>query len=134
MAPKVNANVNIKIVKTYSNTKGFIYTIKFDNFYQSVVRVSGLLHFLQYSILKPTISQSGALYHTFVEKVRNLIFQPLHTAQSLFTTIIIHLDDKPYTILYYIVDLVDITTEIQICSHNETEHILPTYSRIPILL
>ena len=37
-------------------------------------------------------------------------------------------------ILYYIVDLVDKTAEMQTHAHNETAHMLPTCSRIPILL
>ena len=36
--------------------------------------------------------------------------------------------------LYYIVDSVDATTEIQAYIDNETAHMLPICSRIPILL
>ena len=35
---------------------------------------------------------------------------------------------------YYVVDSVDTTAEMQTRAHNETAHILPTCSRIPILL
>ena len=41
---------------------------------------------------------------------------------------------KPYTILYYIVDSVNTNTEMQTYTHNKTANMLPTCSRIPILL
>ena len=53
---------------------------------------------------------------------------------SLFLTIKTCLDGKLYTILHYVVDSIYATAEIQTCAHNETPHMLPTCSRIPILL
>ena len=45
-----------------------------------------------------------------------------------------YLDGKPYIMLYYVVDSVDGTTEMQTRAYNETARMLPTCSRIPILL
>ena len=39
-----------------------------------------------------------------------------------------------YTVLHYVVDLVDATTKMQTHAHNETAHMLPTCSKRPILL
>ena len=43
------------------------------------------------------------------------------------------LDGKPYTILHYVVGLMDRTAEMQTHTHNETAYMLPTCSIIPIL-
>ena len=56
------------------------------------------------------------------------------TSKHCTITIRICLDSKPYTILYYIVNSVDRTTEMQTRTYNETAHMLPICSRIPILL
>ena len=40
----------------------------------------------------------------------------------------------PYTMLFYVVDSVDGTTEIQTHAYNETAHMLPTCSTVPLLL
>ena len=88
--------------------------------------------FCTFSILKHTILHSSTLCRTLLNKVQNLIFYLYILSNHYFFTNTIYLYGKPYTILHYVVDLVDKTTEMQACAHNETAHRLPACSRTPI--
>ena len=79
-APKVGTSVNVKIVKTQSNTKNHIYAICFDNYCQLAIIVNGSLHILQLSVL----------YHNVLH------FSILHYTISQFSTLLLHFGDTLY--------------------------------------
>ena len=80
------------------------------------------------------ISHYFTLKHSFTFFLTKCKTSYFNLYTSLFTTIRICLDGRPYTILHYIVDLVDGSAEMQTQAYNEIAHMIPTCSRIPILL
>ena len=65
-----------------------------QGFASSQTNFALLLHFLHYSVLKRTISQFGAFYRIYVDKMQNLIFQPLDVIQLLLMNIKTYLEGK----------------------------------------
>ena len=82
--PKVNANANVKIIKTQSNTKDPIYTTILDNHYWSATIIDGLLHYSHFFHIEV---HYFALWHTLLHFVNKIWKPPILTPKHCKITI-----------------------------------------------